>query len=189
MKYILCLAAMLFTWHVSAKRVKGVVTINNEDKEVYLEIPYVKDEPDMSKAFKSIEVYDEINRRVPHFYTDISKFQFEDEKYGVVKMVSLSKKTHGVAGSGFYHLVQDGNVKLYHAIKVATYSGYGDVPKRYIYVYSKEIGFLKVNDSTFKKKMLKTFSGECPKLKEKLTYRFNELTDMARIVRFLNGCL
>lgn len=199
-KYLALLLLITAFTQTHAKKLKGYVIYNNQEKvEVLMNVPFVKfsDKPDYLKLQSEINcIQNNVSIIVhPENALEIS-FTLDDEQ---IRMLSVEndlqlpgKKTERV----FIKLEIDGEVKLFRSYEVSTTPGMYNSPTGLTtgrnsrmydrYVLRRNDGPLtRLDGSSFKKDAAEFFQG-CPELIRRIEDKELKKEDLRQIVRAFN---
>lgn len=187
MNKLILLFTVLYSFTIDAKQVKGLVVIDGKSQEVYLEVPYSeKDKLLYDNLCDELEVYDADGKTYLPKPSKISRIEFTDEEYGNLVLVAINKKGQNYPVGHYYLTIEEGEILLLRYVKIMNAgdngSNYG--PSNH-FLYSKEIGLIRVNGFNFKKKVLKNLK-TCKKLNKMLSKRDYRLSEMKNIIKVYN---
>ncbi len=119
MNKLILLFAVLYSFTIDAKQVKGLVVIDGKSQEVYLEVPYSKkDKLLYDNLCDELEVYDADGNTFLPKPSKISRIEFTDEEYGNLVLVAISKKGQNYPAGHYYLTIEEGEILLLRYVKV-----------------------------------------------------------------------
>jgi len=198
---MLIIMVIVAHFHVEAKKIKGVIILNNQSREVTFDIkvPLLNDEPSFERLQYKVRYYDENGKRqtLRPDGADEIRFNYNGTE---IRMISCSTKlgdTNLYSSSGriFLKLEIDGRLRLYRYYYTKSTGYYGTTGMGYSpgmtytadnLIFQKGGGPLKQPRSIgWRKDMLDYFS-DCPPLLDRIESKDLRKKEIEAIVLFYN---